>query len=213
MAEVKRRAYRSPLRTQRSEDTKARILDAARQLFLTRGYAGATATAIAARAGVSQAMLFAVFGTKAGVLQALIGQAVVGDDGPTPLADRPAWSEAVAQSDALNALGRFAAMSAAMQARSWRLIEVARAASDSDEAMAALIAQGAANRRADCRAFVEQAIAGNHRRDLTLDEAVDVLWLYTSADLYRLLVGMSGWSHDRYEAWLADTLATAILER
>jgi AcrR family transcriptional regulator len=213
MAEVKRRVYRSPLRAQRAEHTRARILDGARQLFLTQGYAAATATAIAASAGVSQAMLFAAFGTKAGVLQALIGQAVVGDTGAAPLAQRPVWREVVAETDVRSALTRFAAMSAAMQARSWRLIEVARAASDSDEAMAALIAQGAANRRTDCRAFVEQAIADNRRPDLTLDEAIDVLWLYTSADLYRLQVGVSGWSHDRYTAWLADTLANAVLER
>ena len=212
MSDVNRRVYRSPLRSQRSRETRARILDAARQLFLNHGYTGSTAAAIAARAGVSQSMLFAAFGTKAGVLQALIGQAVAGDDTAKPLSQRPTWSGIVAEPDVRAAVGRFAALSADMQARSWRLIEMARTASDSDPAMAALLARGATNRRADCRHFVEQAIAGNRRHDVTLDEAVDVVWLYTSADIYRLLVGITGWSHEHYTAWLADSLATATLE-
>ena len=77
--------------------------------------------------------------------------------------------------------------------------------------MARLLARGAANRRADCRCFAEHAIAAGLRSDPTLDEAADVLWLHTSADVYRLLAGTSGWTHQCYTAWLADTLAAALL--
>jgi len=211
MTAVNRRPYQSQLRAERAAQTRARILDAARDLFLANGYARATTAAIAAQAGVSEAMLFAAFGTKAGVLEALIGRAVTEDQAPVALRDRPAWADLAAERNASAAVRRFAEISAAIQQRTWRLIELARAASDTDEAMARLLAQGAANRRADCRVFAEHAIATALRSDLTLAEAADVLWLHTSADGYRLLVGTAEWTHERYTAWLADTLARAVL--
>ena len=211
MTSVNRRPYRSRLRAQRAEQTRTRILDAARDLFLASGYARATTAAIAAAAGVSEAMLFATFGTKAGLLEALIGREVAGDEARVALRDRPAWTGLAADHDARAAVHRFAEISAAMQHRTWRLIELARSAADTDEAMARLLAQGAANRRADCRDFAEHAIAAGLRPDLTPGEAADVLWLYASADVYRLLVGTAGWTHERYVAWLADTLASALL--
>ena len=212
MTGVNKRPYQSRLRAQRAEQTRARILDAARDLFLANGYVRPTTAAIATHAGVSEAMLFAAFGTKAGVVEALIGRAVSGDQAPTALRDRPSWAGLAAEHDARAAVSRFAEMSAAIQQRTWRLIELTRAASDADEAMARLLAQGAANRRADCRDFVEHAIAAALRPDLTPAEAADVLWLYSSADVYRLLVGTAAWTHERYAAWLADTLARALLE-
>jgi len=213
MTGVNKRPYQSRLRAQRAEQTRARILDAARDLFLANGYVRATTAAIATHAGVSEAMLFAAFGTKAGVLEALIGRAVVDDQAPVALRDRPVWAGLAAEyDDPRAAVRRFAETIAAIQQRTWRLIELTRAASDADEAMARLLAQGAANRRADCRDFVEHAIAAALRPDLTPAEAADVLWLYSSADVYRLLVGTAAWTHERYAAWLADTLARALLE-
>lgn len=211
MTGVNRRPYRSQLRAQRAEQARTRILGAARELFLATGYARVTTAAIAARAGVSEALLFAAFGTKAGLLEALIGQVVGGDEEPVALRERPAWADMAAEHDARAALSRFAEMSAAIQQRTWRLIELARAAADTDEAMASLVAQGAANRRADCRDFAEHTVTAGLRPDLTPAEAADVLWLYTSADVYRLLVGTAGWTHERYAAWLAGTLARALL--
>jgi len=211
MTDVNRRPYRSRLRTQRAEQTRTRILEAARHLFLAHGYARATTAAIAARAGVSEAMIFSAFGTKAGLLETLIGEAVAGDQAPVALRDRPAWAVMAEGEDARAAVRQFAEMSAAIQQRTWRLIELARAASDTDEAMATLLAQGAANRRADCRDIAEHAIAAGLRADLTPAEAADVLWLYSSADVYRILVGTAGWTHERYTAWLASTLAGKLL--
>lgn len=49
------------------------------------------------------------------------------------------------------------------------------------------------------------------RPDLTPSGAADVLWLYASAEVYRMLVGTAGWTHERYTAWLADTLAGSRL--
>ena len=208
---VNRRPYRSQLRVQRAEQARTRILDSARGLFLASGYARAATAAIADRAGVPEAMLFAAFGTRAGLLEALIGRAVAGDEAPVALRDRPAWADMAAEHDARAAVGKVAEMSAAIQQRTWQLIELARAAADTDEAMAGLLAHGAANRRADCRDFAEHVVVAGLRADLTPAEAANVLWLYRCTDVYRLPVGTAGWTHERYAARLAGTLDGALL--
>jgi AcrR family transcriptional regulator len=57
--EPKRRGRRAG-----SEDTKAALLDAARDVFIERGYEGATVRSIAAKAGVDAAMVNHWFGSK-----------------------------------------------------------------------------------------------------------------------------------------------------
>ena len=47
-----RREYQSRLRAERAEDTRERIITAARELFAARGLDATTVSAIAARAGV-----------------------------------------------------------------------------------------------------------------------------------------------------------------
>ncbi len=109
--------------------------------------------------------------------------------------------------DARAVVGRFAEMRAAIRQRIWRLIELARAAADTDEAMARLLAQGAANRRADCRDFAEHAVAAGLRPDLTPSGTAGVLWLYASAEVYRMLVGTAGWTTSAIRpGWLAPWL-------
>lgn len=212
MSEGKKRAYSSPSRAERAASTRTAILDAAGELFESGGYSRTTTAAIAKKAGVSEAMVFSAFGSKAGVLQALIGRAVAGDGRGEHLARRDEWSEAAASHDPQAAIGGFASLAADIQRRSWRLIDLSRTASDADPAMAELSAQGAANRRADCRAFAERALAGRLREGVTVDDAADLLWTYTSADLYRLLVAGAAWSHTRYATWLRDTLVAALVQ-
>ena len=50
------------------------------------------------------------------------------------------------------------------------------------------------------------------RRDITLDEARRVLWMYTSRDIYRMLVHESGWTPHRYQQWLSETLVQALVK-
>ena len=38
------------------------------------------------------------------------------------------------------------------------------------------------------------------------------LWMLTSRDVYRMLVHESGWSADRYQAWLSDTLVRLLTD-
>ena len=36
--------------------------------------------------------------------------------------------------------------------------------------------------------------------------------MYTSRDIYRMLVHESGWTPDQYQSWLSDTLVTTLVD-
>src|SRR5215831_19266390 len=67
-----RRSYHSPARLQQAEETRSRILDAARDQLRRHGYAGTTLEAIARVAGYSPKTVVATFASKRGVLSALV---------------------------------------------------------------------------------------------------------------------------------------------
>jgi hypothetical protein len=52
---------------------------------------------------------------------------------------------------------------------------------------------------------------GRQKPGLILHEARRILWMYTSRDVYRMLVHESGWSPDRYQEWLSQTLLDALV--
>ena len=53
---------------------------------------------------------------------------------------------------------------------------------------------------------------GKAKRHLSFDEARRILWMYTSREVYRMLVIEGEWAPDRYEEWLAQTLIAALVE-
>lgn len=55
--------------------------------------------------------------------------------------------------------------------------------------------------------------ARKQRKGLTLEEARRIMWMYTSREVYRMLVVEGGWTPDRYQKWLSDTLLEALVER
>src|SRR5438045_5714309 len=67
-----KRSYHSRARQRQAEETRRRILTATRELFESRGYAGTTMEAIAEVAEVSPKTVAAVFGSKRGILAAVV---------------------------------------------------------------------------------------------------------------------------------------------
>ncbi|WP_207079460.1 TetR/AcrR family transcriptional regulator [Novosphingobium sp. KA1] len=68
-----------PSGARNAQATRARILDAAKQLFSTRGYSHSGIREIAARAGISSPLLLRYFGSKAGLFEAALDQAMTVD--------------------------------------------------------------------------------------------------------------------------------------
>jgi AcrR family transcriptional regulator len=53
--------------------------------------------------------------------------------------------------------------------------------------------------------------AGYLRPGITLEMASDVLWTYSSPELYELLVLRRGWSPERYGRFVAEAMTAALL--
>src|SRR6266700_1571726 len=78
VSQQRKRPYHSHVREQQAQETRQRILDAARPLFLSRGYAGTTVDAIAEAARLSPKTVNAVFGSKRGVFAELVRPSAFG---------------------------------------------------------------------------------------------------------------------------------------
>jgi hypothetical protein len=50
------------------------------------------------------------------------------------------------------------------------------------------------------------------KKGVTLAQARDILWAFTGRDMYRLFVIEKRWTPEAYENWLAELLASQLLE-
>jgi AcrR family transcriptional regulator len=200
-----RARYRSPLRDERAADTRRRIAAAAQELFAVHGFAGATVTAIAERAGVAAPTVYATFGSKGAIVQALLAQM-------TADADVAGWRERIAaEGDPHRQLAAFAAWIRALFSSSKATIAAAQGAAG-DPAIIELRDAGDRNRReALARIVAAIAAAGALQPGLSEDEAVDRAWLLTGVDLYLAATERCGWSDDEYESWLTALLHDQLL--
>ncbi|MEO8288717.1 MAG: helix-turn-helix domain-containing protein [Chloroflexota bacterium] len=210
--EGKKRNYNSPRRQEQAQATRQRILEAARRLFVERGYVAATLPAIAREAGVAAPTLTFAFGTKFAILDAVIKLAVRGDEAPVPLEIRSWWQEMLAEPDPVRKLNLFAAHSRRIHERTTDIFEIVRGAATADPEIAALRRELNASRLQDVKG-VAQSLAqkGSLRPGLAPEQATDLLWTLGAAETYRMLVVERGWPPDHYERWLASVLIHSFL--
>lgn|SRR5215469_4372415 len=201
-----RRQYHSPARRRQAEQTRARILAAARDLYRSEGYAHTTIEAIASSAQVSAKTVEAAFGSKRGILTALVDP-LTSAGPPRDLVDRIRATD-----DAGRRLELVAELSRRTFEASAPEFELLRGAAAVAPEIAAA-AEQIESRRRDNQARLTGYLRERRclREDLTPGEATDVLWALTSYDLYRTLVAQRGWPADRYQGWLGETLVASLL--
>jgi AcrR family transcriptional regulator len=208
-----RRAYDSPRRRQQAAATRGAVLEAARVLFIQRGYVATTIDGIAAQAGVSPETIYATFKNKRSVLSALLDVAIAGDDTPVPILERPWVQELREQADSQHRLRLLAHNGRLILERTAPIYEVLRGAAAADPEIASLWEQAKAQRLAGQRALLgiltERAPL---RHDLPATTAADIFFAIGSPETYRLLVVDRGWPVHQFERWYADTLARLLLE-
>lgn len=207
MSTKPRRAYSSTRRDEAAAATRARVLDAARALFVRRGIDAATIADLARAAGVSASTVYALFKSKEGVLRALMEAALFGGRYQAAMARLQHVSGAVPR------LAASAAVARAIYEGETAELGLIRGVATFSPALRALEQDFEAIRLAQQEGRIEQLYAeGRARAGLPIAEARRLLWMFTSRDLYRMLVHESGWTPDRYEAWLAQTLVEALAE-
>ncbi len=203
---VKKRPYVSVARRAKAEATRRRIIDSASALFLERGYGGTTTAAIASAAKTSEAAVFAVFGSKADLLVAVVRDHVVRDS-DFPLSGQRRWATLAEHPDKARAIEAFARVVRRAHDRSWRLLAIAAAAGQDDPAVREAVAGGAKGRHDDCAWFVREII-GTPRSEA--GRKTDEVWALISVENYRHLVVERSWTGAQYEAWLSSVLRLTL---
>ena len=205
-ADEKKRSYHSRVRQRQAEETRRRILEAARSLFESRGYTATTLDAIAETAEVSPKTLGAVFGSK----RALLAEVINPDAFSTHV-----WQlieELRTTEDPSRRLSLVARLTRQAYEPMTRSLELLRTAGVVAPELADLARQIETRRRENqARLILSLHERGTLHPGLSLAEATDVLWALTSYDLYRMLVVEQHWTPERYEIWLAQILAQDLL--
>jgi AcrR family transcriptional regulator len=202
----KKRPYHSRMRQRQAEETRRRILEAARELFESSGYVVTTLEAIAELAEVSPKTIAAVFGSK----HALLAEAINPEAFSTHV--RQLIEELRATEDPPRQLSLVAQITRQAYEPLVSSLELLRTAGAVAPELADLAQQVEARRRQNqARLMASLHEQGVLRSDLSFEEVTDVLWALTSYDLYRMLVVEQGWEPERYEMWLAQLLVQHLL--
>jgi AcrR family transcriptional regulator len=208
--EVKRR-YQSTLRGAQAQSTREAVIAAAGRLFAERGYAATSIEEIAAAAGVSRATVFTSVGGKAVLLKTALDVAIVGDDEPVSLPDRPRSKAIRAEPDPRKYLALYAELVTEMNGRMAGIHEAVRGAAGVDpDARALWESHLAQHRQGAANVIGDLTRKGGIRQDLDAEAAADIVWLL-GPSAYHMLVHRRGWSPDRFQAWLAETFISQLL--
>lgn len=207
------RSYRSPLREEQARLTRTRILDAARELFLSSGYPGTTVAAIARHAGVAVDTVYATYGTKAALVKELVDVTVGGDDRDVALLDRAGPLAMRAEPDQHRQLEMFARGMSLQLERSRPIDDMLRSAAAVDPEIASIRADVQVRQRRQAMQSVASWVAarGPLRDGLTTRRAGEAIWALTSPEMHRMLRDDCAWTAQRYRSWLAYTLVRTLL--
>ena len=203
---VLKRVYESPARERQAGETRSRIANAARQLLEQSGYEGMTIPAVARAAGVAVPTVYAIFGSKKGIVSELLDQARFGED--------------------YRALVRSVMNTSKPRERLAFAARIARKIYESEVPVENLLRGAgmlapelaAVENERECQRYDHQVIlidslvqAKLLRTGLDRQRARDILWCLTSRELFRMLVQRRGWSPDQYEDWLRSTLDRTLV--
>ena len=200
------RVYRSKLRAEHARRTREQVIDAARILFTTRGYAATTIRAVAEAAGVVPETVYDIFGTKRALLEAVVDSAITG--GVTEPQDwlGHSWvTEILAVPSPRERLIGWIRHTAATLARTGPVHAVIRGAAESDRDLEDLNRRLQAERFAAHRRLIEPMTG----RAAT-DEESETFSALTSPELHHVLTVTRGWTQQRYTTWLEQTVTALI---
>jgi AcrR family transcriptional regulator len=196
----------------RTRLARAAVIEAARALFLERGYGATTIEAISARSDVPAATVYRLFSSKRGILKALLDVSIAGDDAAVPMADRSAVRSLLADSNPKSVVAGFVGIAAQVNSRTAAIyrILVSAAASDPD---AATLLDELTSQRQQGQAHIARSLARARvlRPRLRERDAGDIIHALLSPEVYGLLVIDRGWPPQRYTAWLTETLVDQLL--
>jgi AcrR family transcriptional regulator len=206
MSKTKKRPYNSTSRNAQAAQTRSRILIAAKNLFESEGFAFVTIEKIALTATVSIPTVYSLFQSKRGVLRALMDE--------------------VFPQDQFESLVEKSKEASSPKERLFYSAKIARQIYDAERAQMEVF-RGATVLAPEFKELEKEREMRRHARqeitikamakekslskNLSVNQARDILWVFTGRDMYRMLVIEQGWTSEEYEKWLAQLLATTLI--
>jgi AcrR family transcriptional regulator len=187
------------------------VVDAARTLFLERGYVATTVEAISEHSDVPTATVYRLFSSKLGILKALLDISIAGDDQPLAVQERPDVASLFTEPDPHKLLAGLAGVTTAINQRTNDVYLVLMSAAGSDPAAAELLSE-IRQQRDQGQGQIARSLSRAHalKPGLRERDAADLIHALMSAEVYRLLVGDRGWTPERYKQWLATALTQQL---
>jgi AcrR family transcriptional regulator len=198
---------RTGKRTEKARQTRSRMLRAAHELFVERGYGATALQDVADRAGVAVQTIYFTFGNKRSLLKELVDVTIAGDEEPVATMERPWFRAAMTAATAEDHLRAHVRGTREILERIAPITAVLRTAEATDPEIAELWP-----RDPDPRFVVHAAAAETlmtkpgARADVAAAHAADLLFAVLSPELYLVLVRDRAWTPAQWEQWAYTTL-------
>lgn len=200
------RTYRLGRREAGMADTRQRVIEAARQLFLAAGFHRVSIEAVAEHAGVGRTTVFQQFGSKAGLLQAI-------EQETSARAGVEALLQSLADPDAHRALRAAFEIGCQVWAAEREMFRGLFSLADIDPEMRKVI-QDKDQRRRQLVEDLAHKLQRQHRLrpGVTRRNAADLLWLLTSFESFDTLYALRGTVREVARLLLGQTAAFVELD-
>ena len=205
-----KRSYDASLRKEQARRNHDRIIEMAQRRFLNDGYGPTTISAIAEHAGVSVDTIYKSFGGKPGLIRAMAARALLGT-GPVPAEQRSDELQ-TRERDPRKLIVRWGVFVTEIAPLAAPIMILVRDAAGNHPELRPLIDEVHADRLRRMNENARRlAAAGHLRRGITVAEAANVMWTYSSPELYELLVLRRKMPLKTYGRFVADAMIAALL--
>jgi AcrR family transcriptional regulator len=185
---------------------RQRVAAAGHELLTAEGYAGMTIDGVARKAGVSPQTVYALFGSKRGIVTAILERAAFGPR-YAELVERALHTDEPAQR-----LRYAAAIARQIYDAERDLLDLCSGAGLVAPELSKMLREREGRRyEAQAPQIAPLEATGRLKSGQDPQAARDILWALTGREIYRMLVPERRWSSDRYEEWLAETLVLSLM--
>jgi AcrR family transcriptional regulator len=200
------RSYSSPARSAQASRTRAQIVAAAHELFVSTGWVATTMAGVAERAGVARQTVYLMFESKQALLDVCIDRRLRGSGADMPVRDQPEY-QAMGSGTTAERVTAGARWLAGAHERSATIQRVLDQAAVTDPAAAARLREREQGRWQEV-AFAVGLVLGSKPSG----EFVDLVWTLASRDVWLKLVEQRGWTSAQWQSWFESALTAAIGE-
>jgi AcrR family transcriptional regulator len=206
------RKYDASRRQRQAQVTRNRIVEAARELFIERGYAGTTLAAVAERADVALPTVYGAVGSKRALLADLVEGRPEEAEVPTRLLAPSDVERITAAATPIEKVRRFADHASRNLDAAYELLVALRAAAGVEDDAAELERRVEEQRLDDIRTFARHLSSTKALQPgVTPQSAAETIWVLTDVQVFRMLVKSRGWSVAKYRKWLTENLQAQLL--